>query len=112
MKQGDIFLVDFGSNSVGHEYQKRRPALVVESDTQLTRTSLITVMPLTSAIHNKMLEDVLVKKDERNLLMEDSVLKVYSLVSFDLSRFVHKIGEVNDAVIAQMKMYVRKHFDI
>jgi len=45
---GDIVLVDF-SPSVGHEYQDKRPSIIVQSNKQLKRSNLVTIIPLTSS---------------------------------------------------------------
>ena len=39
---GDIFLVDFDP-STGHEFQKMRPAIVIESDEQIKKSNLMSV---------------------------------------------------------------------
>jgi mRNA interferase MazF len=107
MNQGDIYLVDFGTNSVGHEYQKNRPALVIESDEQLKQTSLVTVVPLTSKIKNKFAEDILVKVDAGNCLFGDSLLKMSCITSFDKTRFFHPIGAINADVLQKVKVYIK-----
>lgn len=52
LKQGDLCLFDFNL-SIGHEYQGKRPALIIESNLQLYKTNLATVIPLTSNTDNK-----------------------------------------------------------
>lgn len=49
MKNGEIWLVNFDP-SFGHEYQKVRPALVIESDFYIPLGNLITVLPISSQI--------------------------------------------------------------
>ena len=51
MKYGDIYWVDF-DKSIGHEYKGRRPALIIQSDKQLKRVNMITIMPFSSKIDN------------------------------------------------------------
>ena len=111
-RQGDIFLVDFGETSVGHEIQKLRPALVVQSDQQLRKSNLVTIIPLSSKIQDKMIDEIIVKRDSRNLLHVDSVIKVFDITSRDPRRFLHKIGETNAGMMEQVKSYLRKHFGI
>ena len=108
---GDLFLVDFDP-SVGHEFQGQRPALVIESDQQINKTNLVTVLPLTSNLNNKTADDILIKVDDSNKLHLDSVVKVYNIISFDHSRFINKIGRVNDNVQADVKKYLKKHFGL
>jgi mRNA-degrading endonuclease toxin of MazEF toxin-antitoxin module len=108
---GDVVWVEFDP-SVGHEYQNKRPAIVVQSDEQLTRTNLFTIIPLTSKKDNRMPDDILVEAGKENNLMSDSLAKVYCITSFDYARFEKVIGKINKEVVAQIKDYLRKHFDI
>jgi mRNA-degrading endonuclease toxin of MazEF toxin-antitoxin module len=112
MKQGDIFLIDFGLYSVGHEYQKRRPGVIIESDEALIKTSLITVIPLTSKLKNIKNGDIIVRKNKQNFLAGDSLLKVENIMSFDPGRFLYKIGEVDQLILGQIKRYLVKHFGL
>lgn len=83
---GDIVWVEFDP-SVGHEYQSKRPAIVVESDEQLKKTNLVTIIPLTSQKDNYMSDDILVAPSSENNLMFSSIAKVYCITSFDYIRF-------------------------
>lgn len=111
INHGDLFLVDFNP-SVGHEYQGQRPALVVETNRQIKKSNLITVLPLTSNLDNRKEGDIFVKADANNRLKFDSIIKVYNIVSFDCSRFINKIGKIDDKIVIKIKQYLRKHFDI
>ena len=108
-KQWDIFLVNFDP-SVGHEYQKERPAIIIQSDRQLQKTSLITVMPLTSQISNRKPDDILIHKNPKNKLFSDSLIKVHFITSFDRTRFIKKIGEVDKDTMVKIKNYLKLHF--
>ncbi|MBU1176955.1 MAG: type II toxin-antitoxin system PemK/MazF family toxin [Patescibacteria group bacterium] len=108
-KQGEIFLVDFDP-SIGHEYQGKRPAIVIESEEQIKKTNLITVIPLTSNLENKMADDILIVRNNNNKLVNDSIIKVSNICSFDYLRFINKIGVVDIKIIRQIKDYLKKHF--
>jgi len=110
MTQGEIWFVDF-VGSVGHEYQKCRPAVIIQSNEQLNVASIITIMPFTSR-KNKHKDDILVFKDVENKLSYDSILKVHQIHTFDKMRFIKKIGVLNTSIIEQIKEYLRKHFGI
>lgn len=108
---GDIYLVDFDP-SVGHEYKKKRPALVIQEE-EITKTSpCISVMPLTSKFKNMAAHDVFIPKDKKNQLLDDSIIKVHYLKSFDKSRFIHFIGMANSPVLRQVRGYLRRHFGL
>lgn len=112
MNYGDIYWVDFGASSIGHEYIGKRPALIIQSNQQLKLSNLVTVMPLTAQIDNCQSDDILVSKDGQNLLYKNSVIKVYHVESFDRERFVGKIGNVNDETLAKVKNYLKAHFGL
>jgi len=110
-KQGEIFLVNFNP-SFGHEYQGKRPAIIIESEKQIRRTNLVTVVPLTSNLENKMADDILIVKNSDNRLINDSIIKVCNIYSFDYLRFINKIGVVDIKTMQWIKDYLKKHFDI
>lgn len=110
MRCGEIWWVDFGE-STGHEYKKERPALIIQSNSQLRFTTVITILPLTSK-KKKYEDDIIITKSESNNLSFDSVLKVHYVQSFDRSRFIKKMGEVNEEIIEQVKNYLKTHFEI
>ena len=108
---GDVVWVEFDP-SVGHEYQSKRPAIVVQSDEQLKKTNLVTIIPLTSQKDNRMPDDILVEACKENNLMMDSLVKVYCITSFDYSRFQKVIGKISEEVAIKIKGYLKRHFDI
>jgi len=111
IKCGDLFLVDFNPGT-GHEYQGKRPALVIESDKQIKKSNLITILPLTSNLDNRVVDDIFIKVNKDNRLKFDSIIKVYNIISFDYSRFVNKIGEVDREILKKARNYLLKHFDL
>lgn len=111
VKQGDIWWVEF-SPGVGVEMKGIRPALIIQSDHQLHISNLITVMPLTSNIKNRIDGDIVAKKDSHNHLHSDSVIKVRAILSFDHGRFRKKIGVMGGEVVEEVKGYLKGHFGI
>ncbi len=111
MKHAEIWLVQF-SDGLGHEFKKDRPALVVESDAQILRSSIFTVIPMTSNTNNCLDEDIILTPDAENKLFKESVIKVHYIQSFDPSRFLKKIGKASDDVMSEVKEYLKIHFDL
>ena len=111
IKQGDLYLINFDP-SIGHEYQGKRPALIIQANTQIKKSNLITVMPLTSNCGNCLNDDIVVKKNNANRLISDSVIKVHSIISFDYKRLINKIGAVDESVLNKVKNYLQKHFNV
>lgn len=111
MKYGEIWSVVFGGQ-IGHEYAKDRPVLIIESNQQLNITNVITLMPLTSQIKNRHKNDIVIRKNSKNNLYCDSLIKAHHIQSFDRSRFMKKIGEADKEILDKVKEYLKKHFDI
>ncbi len=108
---GEILWTDFDP-SVGHEFQGRRPALVIQSTAQIRKSNLVTIMPLTSQINSPIAEDILVRASSTNKLKTDSLLKVFDITSFDCTRFIKKIGELEAQSLIVVKAYLRVHFEL
>jgi mRNA interferase MazF len=109
LKYGDIVLVDFYP-SIGHEYRGQRPAIVIEADKHIGMSNTVTIIPMTSNLENRLPDDILVSKDSNNNLACDSLIKVFSIASFDYQRFIKKIGRVDSDIIKLLKKYLIKHF--
>ncbi|MDD5289819.1 MAG: type II toxin-antitoxin system PemK/MazF family toxin [Patescibacteria group bacterium] len=112
MKQKEIWIVKYPDDAAGHEYKKERPGLIIESDQQIQKTNIFTVVPLTSNLSNVTADDILIKKDQENNLFANSVLKTHHIQSFDRSRFIKGIGKINENTLEKVKTYLKKHFDL
>lgn len=123
MKIGDIYWVNFEPRrvshgyhatepSVGREYQKIRPALVIQSEKITQKSPYVTVLPITSEVEKWAGPDVLMLKDHKNALFKDSVVKVRQIATFDKSRILGKIGVASSPVIRQVRGYLRRHFQL
>ena len=110
-KQGQIWLVNFDP-SIGHEYQKTRPALIIESDSYLPLGSLVTVVPISSQIAKSNLLDVLIPRDAKNRLMNDSLIKTRQISSFDQRRFIKLIGNCNPSILQNVLSNISLFFGI
>ncbi len=111
IKFGDICLVKFNP-SVGDEFKKVRPALVVQSEKASGKSPYITVMPISSRVERLTEDDVFMGKDKKNRLMTDSVIKVHHISSFDKKRFMKVIGQANSPVLRKVRGYLRRHFGL
>ena len=108
-KRGQIWLVDFDP-SYGHEYQKVRPAVLIQQDKYIEHSKLLTVLPISSQIENITELDILLKKDSQNRLLKDSVIKTKQISSFDKRRFIKLIGTINkqamDKIDENIKLFL------
>lgn len=110
LKKGAVFLVDFDP-SVGHEYKKIRPAVIIQSNKTIKKTALITVMPITSQLSNCLEDDIHIKKSAKNGLYSDSLVKVSCIHSFDRKRLLKKIGDASEELMSKITKYIFIHFD-
>lgn len=104
---GQIWLVNFDP-SFGHEYRKMRPALVVQNGAHIKGSDLVAVIPLSTKAGKKSALDVLIRKDARNRLLDDSILRVKQISSFDQRRFVRLIGFASEEVMRAAETSVRE----
>ena len=111
MKQGEIYLIQCDP-SVGHEFQKARPAIVLSSEKTMEVSSLVTFVAITKTTRSPMDDDIPIQKDSKNRLMFDSLIKVHHISSFDKSRVINYIGEVHEGVLLKIKTYLKKHFEM
>jgi len=111
MKQGDLYLTKFDP-SFGREYQGTRPALIIQNEQMTKHSNLVTLMPLSKKLANKLPSDVFVPKDAKNKLLHDSIIKVQHIYSYDKKRTLHKIGEVGSPTLRRVRGYLRKHFQL
>lgn len=108
---GEIVLINFDP-SIGKEYKKVRPALVVQSNAVSEYSPYVTVMPISSKVESLRAHDVFVPKDFKNKLVSDSIIKVGQISSFDKIRFIKRIGIINSPVSRKVRGYLRKHFEL
>lgn len=108
---GDIVYASF-SPSIGHEFRDKRPAIVIQSKTQLRKSNLVTLIPLTSNMRNAVADDILVSANKDNNLMTDSIAKVYYISSFDYARIDKRIGKLDAKLKKAIKSYLVKHFEL
>lgn len=101
-KRGQIWLVNFDP-SFGHEYKKVRPALIIQNDKYIESGELLTVIPISSQISKQTELDILLRKDIKNRLMTDSLLKIKQISSFDKRRFIKLVGIVNEETMKKAK---------
>ena len=103
---GQIWLVNFDP-SFGHEYKKVRPALIIQNDRYIKSSNLLTVIPISSQTIKQAELDILLKKDSKNRLMVNSLLKVKQISSFDQQRFIKLIGTVDEKTMETIKKNIQ-----
>jgi len=108
-KRGQKWLVNFEPR-YGHEYKKVRPAILIQQDEYIKYSNLLTVVPISSQIENYTELDIILKKDNQNRLLKDSVIKTKQISSFDNRRFIKLIGTIDkhtiDKVDENIKLFL------
>lgn len=108
---GDIVWCNFDP-SVGHEFRRKRPAIVIQSTQQLQKSNLVTLIPVTSNLQKPHADDMPIFADKENNLRTDSVAKVHCITSFDYTRLDKKIGKIGKKENLFIRSYLRKHFGL
>ena len=82
---GDIWLVNY-SPSIGHEYQKIRPAVIISPDALMKRANLFTCVAITSKMTKIKPDDIQLPKTSKNKLHQDSVIKMHHVTYYENRR--------------------------
>lgn len=101
-KRGEIWQVRFDP-SVGAEIQKVRPAIILNSD-GIGRLPLKIVVPITDwkPAYATLSWFIFLPTSSENGLLKDSGADAFQVKSVSESRFVRKIGTVNDAQLDEI----------
>lgn len=108
---GDIWLVNY-SPSVGHEYQKIRPAVVISPDALLRRSNLFTCIAITSKTTKIKPDDIDLPRTAQNKLHQDSVIKMHHITSYDKKRLHKYIGAIDNPTLETMKTRIKKLYEL
>lgn len=108
---GDIYLVIFNP-AVGREYKKIKPAIVLQQEKISKVSPYVTIMPISSKLDRMTKDDIFITSDRKNNLVQNSIIKVHQISSFDRVRCIKKIGEVGSPVLRQARGYLRRHFGL
>ncbi len=111
---GSIWIVTFDP-SVGTEIRKTRPALVISGTVFNAQRSKVTVLPFTSARTNDLRISpavVVVPSSAENGLAVDSLLVCVDPMTFDKSRLVQKLGQLETELLSQAQSILQRYFDL
>lgn len=108
---GDIYLAEI-VQSIGHEYKKLRPFLVVDSDRHLNGNNVVCTVPLTSNLTGKGFFDVYIEADYFNHLSKNSIARLNHLNAFDRDRLKHRIGFLKIDKMKLIHARLREKFNL
>ena len=110
MKNGQVWLVDF-EPQVGQEIKKIRPAIIVNTDA-LGVLPLKVVVPLTDGLKLQQSWMATINPSEKNGLTQISFADCFQVESLSVKRFVKKIGTLNEAEMAEVKICLAKVLEL
>lgn len=108
---GDIWLVNY-SPSIGHEYQKIRPAIVISPDALLARSNLFTCIAITSKTVKAASDDIELPKSPKNKLHQDSIIKMQHVTSYDKKRLSKYIGSADMQTLETIKIRMKELYEL
>ncbi len=111
---GSIWVVRF-EPSVGTEIRKTRPALVVSGSAFNAQRSKVTVLPFTSARPNDPRISpavVFVPSSAENGLAVDSLLVCVDPMTFDKSRLVQRLGQLEAQLLSQIQAILGQYLGL
>lgn len=110
-RKGEIYLVNFDP-TIGHEVEKKRPALILSNNIHNCYSPLVTVAPLSSNVAKIYPFDVYILKNEANLNFNSKIM-IIQLRSIDKERLIKRIGAVtNTEILDEISEIIREHFDL
>ena len=109
-KRGEIWLVDF-EPSVGTEFRKVRPAVVVSNDMANLRTPKVTVLPITGTIRQSAIV-VILQPSPTNGLDRESLVRVPDVCTFDKMRLKRRLGCLEANELLEVDAKLRLHLEL
>lgn len=110
---GSIWLIRCDP-SIGTEIRKTRPAVII-SGTAFNRRSKVTVLPLTTTQprDRKLLSIMLpISPSANNGLNTESFVIAIDPMTFDKSRLVQYLGQLEDSQIQQIKLILSRYLEL
>jgi len=101
--------------SVGTEIRKTRPALVISGTLFNERRSKVTVLPFTSARpHDPRISAaaILVPASPQNGLDTDSLLVCVDPMTFDKTRLVQQVGQLESELFSQSQEILQRYLEL
>jgi mRNA interferase MazF len=109
-KRGQIWFVSLDP-VVGHEIEKKRPALIISNDRNNQFAETVTVLPITSKTEKIYPFEVFLPKEETNL-PEDSKVKCNQIHTLDKKRLVNFVGTLSSEKLKEIEKALRIHLGI
>ena len=105
IKQGEIYLIDFGSAD-GHKQSGYRPAVVVQNDLLNSKLSTIIVAPITSNVRAAGKPTTFFLSKDKYKLNCDSVALLFQMSVVDRRMLKKKVAFVDKQDFLEMKKQI------
>ncbi|MBI3590641.1 MAG: type II toxin-antitoxin system PemK/MazF family toxin [Candidatus Melainabacteria bacterium] len=100
-KRGEVWIVELDPTR-GHEMQKTRYCLVIQSDVLNKKLPTFIISPITSKVREEWYPiGIILKKGEGDLMKESQVM-LNQVKAADITRFKKKIGKVSENIMKQV----------
>lgn len=100
-RRSEIWIVELDPTR-GHEIQKTRYCLVIQSDVLNKRLPTFIIAPITSKIRTEWHPiGIILKRGEGGLTKESQVM-LNQIKAADITRFKRKAGKLNEAIMKQI----------
>lgn len=109
-KRGEVWLVDFDP-SIDTEIRKIRPAVVVSNNVANSRTTKVTILPVTGTIRQIPVV-VIVQATAGNGLDRESLIRVPDISTFDKIRFKRRLGFLKPEEMDEVDHKLRTHLNL
>jgi len=109
-RRGEIWQVSL-EPVMGHEIDKKRPALVISNNKNNQYSSTVTLIPITSSIERIYPFEVFISKKDSGLPF-DSKIKCNQIRTVDMLRLFKLIGEISIEIIKKVEDALLIHVGI
>lgn len=100
-RRGEVWIVELDPTR-GHEMQKTRYCLVIQSDVLNKTLPTYIIAPITSKVREEWFPIGIVLKKSEGGLSKESQVMLNQIKACDITRFKRKIGKLSDNTITQV----------
>ena len=100
-RRGEIWIVELDPTR-GHEMQKTRYCLVIQSDVLNKKLPTFVIAPITSKVRTEWFPIGIVLKKGESELSKESQIMLNQIKAADITRFKRKVGKLNESTMVQI----------
>ncbi len=101
VKRGDIWIVNLDP-TIGHEIQKKRPAIVIQNNIGNKMSPITIIAPITSQHIEKIYPIEVFLAKNKSGLEKDSKALLNQIRAVDKKRLIQRIGEIDEETIEKL----------